>query len=73
MLKRLWQRQRRRPRLCAERAQKRRLMIIAAAAVAFVYVVSRQISKRQKKNAVRMARLRRRARGVLPHKGGSSG
>ena len=48
-------------------------MIIAAAAVAFVYVVSRQISKRQKKNAVRMARLRRRARGVLPHKGGSSG
>ena len=42
----------------AERAQKRRVMIIAAAAVAFVYVVSRQISKRQKKKAVRMARLR---------------
>jgi len=42
----------------AERAQKRRVMIIAAAAVAFVCVVSRQISKRQKKKAVRMARLR---------------
>ena len=42
----------------AERAQKRRVKIIAAAAVAFVYVVSRQISKRQKKKAVRMARLR---------------
>ena len=42
----------------AERAQKRRVMIIAAAAVAFVYVVSRQISKRQKKKAVRLSRLR---------------
>ena len=42
----------------AERAQKRRVMIIAAAVAAFVCVVSMQISKRQKKKAVRMARLR---------------
>ena len=42
----------------AEQAQKRRLVIIAAVAAAFVYVVSRHISKRQKKTAVRMARQR---------------
>ena len=33
-------------------------MIIAAAAAAFVYEVSRQMSKRQKKKAVRQSRLR---------------
>ena len=42
-----------------EQAQKRRLVIIAAAAAAFVYVlVSRHMSKRQKKKAVRLSRLR---------------
>jgi hypothetical protein len=42
----------------AEQAQKRRLVIIAAAVAAVVCVVSRHISKRQKKTAVRMARQR---------------
>ena len=42
----------------AEQAQKRRLVIIAAVAAAFVYVVSRHISKRQKKKAVRLSCLR---------------
>ena len=42
----------------AEQTQKRRLVIIAAAVAAVVCVVSRHISKRQKKTAVRMARQR---------------
>ena len=45
--------------LSPEQARKRRLVIIAAAAAAFVYVlVSRHMSKRQKKKAVRLSRLR---------------
>ena len=42
----------------AEQTQKRRLVIIAAAAAAFVYEVSREMSKRQKRRVVRQSRLR---------------
>ena len=42
----------------AEQARKRRLVIIAAAAAAFVYEVSREMSKRQKRRVVRQSRLR---------------